>query len=313
VTFAGVTPSEESADILKVKVNIVPEQTTAKLRYYVDGALKTEITSPPFDAFDWNTAELSAGIHVLRVEVIDIKGQSGMTEMTREVAAAPSSSRTAPDSAAQKEKAGAGTNLQLAALFALLLAAAGGGVWWFCRRQKCDTAVLPPATKTEASEPCEKSAREVEDETVFWGNAGNGEKGGGVAEMKIPTATLTVVENQDLDAGKTFELGGTTSIGRGDDNDITIPDKAISRRHAEIYFDADHFFIRDLGSKYGTKVDGRDVASGREPLTDGSQIQLGPQTVLKFHVSTQPKADDNTHTKRYDLGGDEKTQVVDPD
>jgi len=313
VSFAGVTPSEESADILKVKVNIVPEQVAAKLRYYVDGALKTEIASPPFDAFDWNTAELSPGIHVLRVEVIDIKGQSGMAEMTREVAAAPTSLRAAPDSAAQKDRSAGGFPFQLAALFALLLAAAGGGIWWFRQRQKSDTVSVQMVGKTETAEPCEKIAREVEEATVFLVNAGNGAKGGVVAEMKIPTATLTVVENQDLAAGKTFELGGTTSIGRSKDNDVAIPDKAISRRHAEIYFDANRFFIRDLGSKYGTKVGGRDVASGREHLTDGSQIQLGPRTILKFHVSAQPETDENTQTKRYDLGGDEKTQVADPD
>jgi len=95
VSFAGITPSEQSADILKVKVNILPEQAAAKIRYYVDGALKTEMTSPPFDDFEWNTADLSAGTHVLRVEVIDIKGQSGMAEITREVTAAPVSLQAA--------------------------------------------------------------------------------------------------------------------------------------------------------------------------------------------------------------------------
>jgi len=313
VNFADVTPSDQSADILKVKVNIVPEQTAAKLRYYVDGALKGEITSPPFDTFDWHTAELSAGLHVLRVEVIDIKGQSGMNEMTREVAGVPIPPGLPPDSTEQKEGPAGGFIVQLAALTALLLGAAGGVFWWFHRRQKGDAAAVQMVAQTGCPEPRGKIARDIEDETVFWGNAGNADKVGAVAEIEVPAATLTVVENQGLDKGKTFELTGATSIGRGDDNDITIPDKAISRRHAEIYFDANRFFIRDLGSKYGTQINGRDVTSGREPIADGDRIQLGPRTVLKFNVSAPPEADNNTKTKSYDLGSDEKTQVVDPD
>jgi len=61
------------------------------------------------------------------------------------------------------------------------------------------------------------------------------------------------MEGNPAPAGLKFETG-TTSIGRGDDNDIVIPDKAISRRHAEIYFDGDRFFIRGLGSDEKTQV-----------------------------------------------------------
>jgi hypothetical protein len=66
VRFASIAPSEQSPEILKVKVDIEPAQTAAKLRYYVNGALKSEFSSPPFDAFDWNTSELPPGRHVLR-------------------------------------------------------------------------------------------------------------------------------------------------------------------------------------------------------------------------------------------------------
>ncbi|MEW6672886.1 MAG: FHA domain-containing protein [Thermodesulfobacteriota bacterium] len=311
VSFVAVTPGEQSADILRVKVTIAPEQTTAKLRYYVDGALKSEITSPPFDVFDWNTAGLSAGTHILRVEVIDIKGQSGMAEITREVGAGLIPPGAAPDSTAPKDRSAGGFIILLAAALALVLAAAGGGIWWFRRRQK-DAAAVQMVARTGTSDQCQKPARDIEDETVFWGNAAAEEKGAATAQMKVPAATLTVVQNQNLETGKTFELAGTTSIGRGDDNVIAIPDKAISRRHAEIYFDANRFYIRDLGSKYGTKVDGRDIVSGRAALVDGVEIQLGPRTTLKFHAAPQLETDDNTKTKSYDLDRDGKTLTVDP-
>lgn len=312
VSIAEVIPGEPAADSLKVRVNIQPEGTTAKLRYYVDGALKKEFVSPPFDVFDWNTAELAPGMHVLRVEVIDIKGQSGIAEMTREVAAAPIPADQAEAAAATDRFPGASLIL-LAALAALLLAGAGGA-WWFYRRREPGPSAFAPEGQADAPEPRAKLPRDIEDETVFWGGAEPEAQGADDAGVTgVPAATLTVVENEDLDIGTTFELSGTTAIGRGDDNDIALPDKAISRRHAEIYFDANRFFIRDLGSKYGTKAGGRDVTSGRVPLSDGDRIQLGPRSVLEFHITVQPEADDNTQTKSYELGDDDKTLVVDPD
>jgi pSer/pThr/pTyr-binding forkhead associated (FHA) protein len=49
------------------------------------------------------------------------------------------------------------------------------------------------------------------------------------------------------------------SVGRGDDNNIVIPDGSVSSRHAEITFDGKSWTLTDVGSTNGTKVGGERV------------------------------------------------------
>jgi pSer/pThr/pTyr-binding forkhead associated (FHA) protein len=62
-------------------------------------------------------------------------------------------------------------------------------------------------------------------------------------------------------------------IGRGRGSDIVIAEPTMSRAHAAIGFDGERFFVQDLGSTNGTRVNG-----GREEraaLKDGDEIMLG--------------------------------------
>lgn len=52
-------------------------------------------------------------------------------------------------------------------------------------------------------------------------------------------------------------------------------DATLSRRHAEIWLDNGHAFIRDLGSANGTWVDGKNLGQAALPLAPGQQIWLG--------------------------------------
>src|SRR4051794_3072499 len=47
-------------------------------------------------------------------------------------------------------------------------------------------------------------------------------------------------------------------IGRTDENDVVIPHRSISRHHAKIVRDADHYTILDLQSANGVRVNGED-------------------------------------------------------
>ena len=116
------------------------------------------------------------------------------------------------------------------------------------------------------------SLADIEDETVFIQD--DGEK------KPHPPASLIVIESVDLSPGISFEIRGSAIIGRNSDNDIHIPDKPVSRRHAQIYFDDDTCYIRDLGSKNGVKIDGRRIPPEGVSLYDGAKIQLGPKTIL---------------------------------
>jgi pSer/pThr/pTyr-binding forkhead associated (FHA) protein len=65
----------------------------------------------------------------------------------------------------------------------------------------------------------------------------------------------------------------TIVIGRGDEATWVLLDEDLSREHAEIRRGWDGVTIRDLGSKNGTRVDGRRITVAT-PLVDGSRIEL---------------------------------------
>lgn len=77
-------------------------------------------------------------------------------------------------------------------------------------------------------------------------------------------------------------------IGRDDSCDLHLDDPMISRRHAEISFADGLWWIRDLGSRNGTMVDGRFVT--RVPLPGNCTIKLyeaGPELHLEVKASSR--------------------------
>ncbi len=62
-------------------------------------------------------------------------------------------------------------------------------------------------------------------------------------------------------------------IGRGRSADMVIAEATISRAHAAIGYDKDGFFMQDLGSTNGTRVNGKREA--RIALSDGDELRLG--------------------------------------
>ena len=62
-------------------------------------------------------------------------------------------------------------------------------------------------------------------------------------------------------------------IGRGRSADFVIAEPTISRAHAAIGYDGEQFFMQDLGSTNGTRVNGDREA--RVALSDGDELQLG--------------------------------------
>jgi pSer/pThr/pTyr-binding forkhead associated (FHA) protein len=62
-------------------------------------------------------------------------------------------------------------------------------------------------------------------------------------------------------------------IGRGRTADLVLAEATISRAHAAIGWDSEGFFMQDLGSTNGTKLNGQ--RSARARLKDGDDLQLG--------------------------------------
>lgn len=87
----------------------------------------------------------------------------------------------------------------------------------------------------------------------------------------LPAAALVLTDGTRVEVGEDPLL-----IGRAPECDLELADSTVSRRHAEVVRDGDAWFIRDLGSSNGTKVNGQGVTD--QMLHDGDQIRLGAAT-----------------------------------
>ncbi len=71
-----------------------------------------------------------------------------------------------------------------------------------------------------------------------------------------------------------------TTIGRSARSDVCIPDGFASRLHAEVRQEGDSYWISDLGSANGTKLNGA-LLTVPIPLHQGGEIQIG-ETKIRF-------------------------------
>jgi pSer/pThr/pTyr-binding forkhead associated (FHA) protein len=84
----------------------------------------------------------------------------------------------------------------------------------------------------------------------------------------IPTSWLELPDNT------IFWLIGRCTVGRQDDNDLFIDDRAFSRQHALLTQGPAGFSLVDLHSKNGTYVN-RKLVERRVLLKDGDEIKVG--------------------------------------
>jgi pSer/pThr/pTyr-binding forkhead associated (FHA) protein len=68
-----------------------------------------------------------------------------------------------------------------------------------------------------------------------------------------------------------------------------VPEDCASRRHAEIWRDGGRWFLRDLGSRNGTRLNGMRVA-GRVEIRAGDRVSLGGRDVPAELARVAPPA-----------------------
>jgi adenylate cyclase len=78
-----------------------------------------------------------------------------------------------------------------------------------------------------------------------------------------------------------YSIEKTVRIGRGDENEILLADRSVSRAHAVVAVDGPEPIVRDLGSTNGTFVNGERVKT-RE-LRNGDELKFG-NTHMRFEV-----------------------------
>ncbi len=99
----------------------------------------------------------------------------------------------------------------------------------------------------------------------------------GDASLRFVTGQETRLSGERLAISATQTVsfsGGRMSLGRDPGNDVVLDDPNVSRFHAEVIPVDGAFEIVDLGSRNGTRVEGRLVQRG--PLEVGSEIGIGP-------------------------------------
>ena len=82
---------------------------------------------------------------------------------------------------------------------------------------------------------------------------------------------------QALKEASFLSITGITTIGRGPDNDIVIPEDAASSKHCRIEQEGKTFVLVDLGSTNKTWVNG--VEKARVVLRNGDKIRIGDTTL----------------------------------
>ncbi len=94
---------------------------------------------------------------------------------------------------------------------------------------------------------------------------------------------------------RTMPLSGTLTLGRGEDNDLTLADNNVSRHHAQVAFDGQAYQVTDLNSTNGTYIGGAKLLPGvPEPWAPDQPLRVGG-TWLRLHrtmehIPTSPLA-----------------------
>ena len=97
----------------------------------------------------------------------------------------------------------------------------------------------------------------------------------------------TLVVEKGSEAGKTFYLEHDTVIlGRGQtgEGSISFDNPFVSRTHAQIHYEKDSFWLRDLGSTNSTRLNGKLLEKLVDyPLSNNDAIELAnASVVLRF-------------------------------
>ena len=113
---------------------------------------------------------------------------------------------------------------------------------------------------------------------------------------KIEKPVLLIHEGEK--AGQRWTLqSDLTVVGRGNECDLLLPERQISRQHIRIRRSGSQYIIEDLDSKNGTWVNSQ-VLKGEQLLQDGDEINLAMAVKLVFMETeaTAPIARSDGHT-----------------
>ena len=107
---------------------------------------------------------------------------------------------------------------------------------------------------------------------------------GGGAAGAPPSSPATILHP----GGRVFVGPQGATVGRAEDNDLTIASDMASRHHARVYPAADGYRLADLGSSNGTYLNGERFHHQERLLRNGDTVQVGGET-LRFLVGQETR------------------------
>jgi VWFA-related protein len=273
----GLTNVSRVDGVQRVEVAVGSGQAR-QIELLVDEQSRGISTAPPF-TFEWNTLAEKPGIHKVIVRGTDVDGTVTDKEFALEVAAPavaqptvvarPTAAPTPVTQRSTRTLLADRFGVALAAASLLLLAAGMATLLVFARRTWRRRPVL--RSRAASQLPDDRTELIVHDSplgevTVFSNRR---------PVALLPRGKLLIGPDQDVAVAPTRE----TTIGRDGRSTVVLQDPQVSRHHARILFQEDAFWIEDLGSINGTRVNGEAVT--RHRLQPNEQIGVG-DAVLTF-------------------------------
>jgi hypothetical protein len=94
----------------------------------------------------------------------------------------------------------------------------------------------------------------------------------------VPKTQLSLRVRSGPDSGETVPVtGARVTLGRHSSCAVTLQDSTVSREHAAMVRRGDGWWVVDLGSTNGTRVNG--VRAAEQPVAPGDRIELGDAVV----------------------------------
>lgn len=117
------------------------------------------------------------------------------------------------------------------------------------------------------------------------------------ASSTIPVIRLEVREAKQTPVMRAFSQGAVI-LGRDPLSDVPISDLAVSTRHAKLSFHDGQWWVDDLGSKNGTRLNSG-MVTGSTVLTSGDEIRCGKaKVVVRLDTTLFPRHSGSKATRR---------------
>ena len=100
--------------------------------------------------------------------------------------------------------------------------------------------------------------------------------------MMHQEVAMLLVQEGNSPKTQWFLTESTMIIGRDVVSDVQIDDRQVSRQHAEITHTPGGYYLRDLGSKNGTYLNGEAISDKPHPIRNGDEIGIALCAKMTF-------------------------------